>query len=150
MKELRTVVVFWSEAFNTCEPRPYFINECCFGDDLARWLIARMRANGVETDDEPGQEDFGWYFGYRTADGAYLFVLGHRPDEAVFNWIGWVERDCGFFAGLFGRARRIAQSGLDALHAALDGAAELRDVAWHRRSDFDRGDETQGAERPTS
>jgi hypothetical protein len=149
--ELRTTVLFKSTAFNTTERRPYFINDCCFGDDVARWLIARLRANGVETDPEPGQEDFGWYFGYRTQEGKYCFVLGYRPDDPAGDWIGTIERDCGLIASLLGgRSRGISQRSLDVIHEALHGATELTAVSWHRRSDFERGDETKGAPNPAA
>jgi hypothetical protein len=108
-----------------------------------------MRALGVETDAEPGQEDFGWYFGYRTVDRRYTLVLGYRPEEPDGDWIGTIERDCGLVASLFGgRARGIAPSAAEAVHAALHGAPELTRVEWHRQADFDRCDETQGAATP--
>ena len=80
---LRTLVMFRSSAFNTSERKPYFINDDCFGDDVARWMISRLRSLAIETDDEPAQEDFGWYFGFCTPDGSYSFVLGYRPDDPV-------------------------------------------------------------------
>src|SRR5437016_2303767 len=58
-RKMVTEAAFRSSAFNTSVVKPYFINECCFGDDLAEWMIARLRANGIQTDDKPGQEDFG-------------------------------------------------------------------------------------------
>jgi len=33
--EIRTIVSFNSAAFNMTEPKRYFINPCCFGDDVA-------------------------------------------------------------------------------------------------------------------
>lgn len=54
---MRTVVTFCSAAFNPTQPRPYFINPGCFGDDRARWLIGELRHQGLETDEKPDQED---------------------------------------------------------------------------------------------
>src|SRR5437764_5341273 len=54
---MNTEVRFRSTAFNCTEPRDYFINPCCFGDDVCRWLIRELRARGHRTADEPGQED---------------------------------------------------------------------------------------------
>jgi len=42
--EIRTVVTFESTAFNMITPRDYFVNPCCFGDDLAEWLIREISA----------------------------------------------------------------------------------------------------------
>jgi hypothetical protein len=53
---MRTFVTFESDAFNVTEHRDYFINPCCYGDDLAKWLIARLCAHGIRADAEPGQD----------------------------------------------------------------------------------------------
>ena len=41
-QEARAVVTFGSAAFNMAEPKDYFINPCCFGDDVANWLIGKV------------------------------------------------------------------------------------------------------------
>jgi hypothetical protein len=64
----RTLVTFKSSAFNTSEPKPYFINPGCYGDDVAKWLTRELRGRGFKTDEEPGQEDFGWYFNFEHGD----------------------------------------------------------------------------------
>lgn len=51
---IRTVVTFTSSYFNTTEPKDYFINPCCFGDDVAKWLIEQFKDRGVDTDENPG------------------------------------------------------------------------------------------------
>jgi hypothetical protein len=45
---MKTVATFQSSAFNTTVTKDYFINPECFGDDLARWLITRLRATGTK------------------------------------------------------------------------------------------------------
>jgi len=52
--EIRTVVTFESTAFNMTQPKDYFINACCFGDDLAEWLIGELRKQGIGTDEKLG------------------------------------------------------------------------------------------------
>jgi hypothetical protein len=39
-------LLFSTDRFNLSQPRPYFINDCCYGDDAARWLSERLRARG--------------------------------------------------------------------------------------------------------
>jgi hypothetical protein len=46
--KIRTVVTFESSLFNTSDPKDYFINPCCFGDDVAVWLAQQLRAKGYE------------------------------------------------------------------------------------------------------
>jgi hypothetical protein len=148
---MRTVVTFQSRSFNTTEPKEYFINECCFGDDLCKWLIQRLRANSIQTDDEPGQEDFGWYFEFTVPDGAHCLVLGFRPGDTDDDedWVGWIERSKGPLGSIFGgRNKGIASSALTAIHTVLSNASEISNVRWHEKADFDRGREELGSPTP--
>jgi hypothetical protein len=123
---MTTVVTFKSSAFNTSEEREYFVNPGTFGDDACRWIGRRLREQGVETDAEVGQEDFGSYFNYKVPEGAHWLVG----------------------SALGGRSRGIAASALHAIHRALTGAAEIRNVRWHDKDAFDRGQEDAGREAP--
>jgi len=67
MANAANCVVFESNAFNTSIEGENFINPGCFGDDVARWLIGQLRADGHVTE-EPRQEDFGWYFTSRSPE----------------------------------------------------------------------------------
>jgi hypothetical protein len=51
-------LIFSTDRFNLSSPRKYFINDCCYGDDAARWLVERLRARGLSVT-EPDQEDWG-------------------------------------------------------------------------------------------
>ena len=149
--EIRTTVTFEDPAFNTTEHRDYFINEGCYGDDLARALMEQLRSRGYQTDTEPGQEDFGWYFGFRAADADYQFVIGHRPadgtDPAV--WIGWLERKAGLIGTIFGaRNRGIQPAALSAIHFAISALPQVSDIRWHRKEDFKAGKEKLGQPSP--
>lgn len=140
LTRVREVVVFESDAFNASEPRPYFINPDCFGDDLARWLSNELSTRGVQIGDV-GQEDFGWYFD-ATANGAEHFVfVGLRPasDEDPAQWVVVVERR---------GSRGIASELAHAIDAALRAAAHVRNATWHWKSDFDAGREENGAPLP--
>ena len=48
-----------TDAFESRDPKPDFINERCFGEDFAGWLRARFVELG-DTVSEPIQEDWGW------------------------------------------------------------------------------------------
>jgi hypothetical protein len=145
---MRTVATFQSDAFNTTEERPYFINPCCFGDDVARWLVARLQRAGLRAGPEVGQEDFGWYFNFAVAEGEHCVVLGFRDDDDDSTWIAWVERRRGLLGSLLGRRRSgIAPGALEAVHDALQ-APEIRNVRWHEQANFDAGREELGAPNP--
>lgn len=128
---MRREASFRSSAFNTSQVRDYFVNDCCFGDDLAKWLIGRLRSAGVETDEEPGQEDFGWYFEFRVPAGKHCCILGYQEDEPEGLWHLWLERSRGLVGSLLGRrAHGIDEAALRAINDALASAPEIRDFEW--------------------
>jgi len=131
---MNTEVAFHSNAFNCTQPRDYFINDCCFGDDVCKWLIAQLRARGIATADKPGQEDFGWYFTF-TVDGAeHCFVVGFQPNDPAKGdrWLGSIERSVGFLRSIFGGRRRdISPKAVEAIDAALKSSTDIRKMVWH-------------------
>ena len=71
-------LIFSSDRFNLSEPKDYFINDCCYGDDVARWLGERLQLRGW-TVAEPDQEDWGWYFDARNGQTTYFVGVGGTP-----------------------------------------------------------------------
>ena len=144
---LRTLVTFESSAFNDSEPRDYFINECCFGDDVLRWLGERLRERGHSADREPTQEDFGWVLGYAVDGVRHQLIFGHRPgdgsdapderrgDPAI--WLGWVRRKRNPLAAIFGAEKMgIKPAAVRAIHDALSAPELIRNIRWHVERDF--------------
>jgi hypothetical protein len=148
---MRTVVTFESDAFNTDEPRDYFINECCYGDDVAQAIIEQLQFSGLRCEPEPDQEDFGWYLTFE-AQGSHQLVLGYRPDtDQSGTWIGWVERNEGILGSILGRRRRAVQTAAAlAVHEALVAMPSIRNVRWHTTKAFDTGHEEEGVPSPTA
>lgn len=147
---MRTVVTFRTARFNTTKTLENFINPCCYGEDLCNWLIDGLTEAGFECA-EPDQEDFGWYFNFETPDGQYCFVCGARSEDGEEPpvWIGWVERNSGVVASLFGaRNKNIAASATGAIHALLAASPDISEIRWHEKYDFDAGDEESGADTP--
>lgn len=132
--KMKTEVHFRGAAFNCTEPRDYFINPCCFGDDVARWLIERLRAQGLGTAEEPGQEDFGWFFTFFAGGAEHCFVIGFQDNDSVTGdqWLGFVERDTGFFSSIFGgRNRHISPEAIQAIDTALRSSPAIQRITWH-------------------
>jgi hypothetical protein len=139
---VKTVVTFKSAVFNSSEPKDYFINPSCFGDDVARWLSEQLRNKGYQAAATPCQEDFGWYFTFLVSGIEHCFVIGHRPgdDKSHGVWIGWLERSRSFFASLFkGRQRGIQLAAVQAIHEILSNSPQIQDVHWHSQRESDRG-----------
>lgn len=148
----RTIVTFQSDAFNTEVRRDYFINECCYGDDLCNWLIERLSADGVQCDVQADQEDHGWYFNFMLGMERYCFVCSYRQGDETDPgmWIGWIERAVGFMASIFGgRDKEISVEAPAKIHKALASNPQITEIRWHSKKTFDRGDETAGAPQPS-
>jgi hypothetical protein len=76
-------ILFETARFNCSEVKDHFINDCCFGEDMAGWLKERFNAKGIHAS-EPYQEDWGWELQVRDKFGSYYIGAGGNPlDEAV-------------------------------------------------------------------
>lgn len=145
---MRRHVTFSSESFNTTEPMVYFINDCCFGDDVARWLLEELRERGVSVAAEPDQEDFGWYISFEVEGQDYDFVITYRPadDGEQGVWIGTLERAVGLVATLLGgRKKGIQREAAELLHEILKSSPRVADVRWYT----DEGMETESDPSPS-
>jgi hypothetical protein len=128
---MRGEASFKSSAFNTSEVREYFINDCCFGDDLAKWLIAQLRKAGVETDDEPGQEDFGWFFNFNVPAGPHCCIVAYQEDDTDGIWHISLERKLGFIRSVFGaRGHGIDGQAIHAISQVLESTPEFKELHW--------------------
>ena len=88
----RDVILFQSDVFNTTQEHNYFINACCFGDDVARWFIGELQKRNVVVDAEPGQEDWGWYIFFTCDNVQYTLQIGHRPEEdGSDDWLCFIQ-----------------------------------------------------------
>ncbi len=118
---------------------------------MANWLLGELRKLGVKTDEQPGQEDFGWYLDFYVADIGHTCVILYRPgvDNDKGTWIGWLERKRGFIGSVLGtRSRGIDSLAAEMLHTVVARSSQIRDVRWHFQRDFDRGLEERGALEP--
>jgi len=123
--------------------RPFIqVSTRAASDDVAKWLISELRKDGLQTDEEPGQEDFGWYLNFEVLGASHTFIIGHRPsgESEAGTWIGWLERNRGFIASILGRRKHgIASSAVVAIHTILSRSPQIQDVLWHYQRDFDKG-----------
>jgi len=137
--KMRTEVHFRSTTFNCTESKDYFINDCCFGDDVARWLIHQLRSRGVRTADEPGQEDFGWYFTFYVGTTEHCFVVSFQPNDPSTGdqWLGWVERHKGLLGSILGgRKRGILPEAVQMIDVALKESPDIQRVTWYEPGNF--------------
>jgi hypothetical protein len=133
-------VTFVTALFNTTEVKDYFINDCCFGDDCAQWLIDKLKAqNGVQVDEEPGQEDWGWYFCAAVGPRRFLVGVGLCEDEDAPNtWLVFVESELGWL-----KRKLLGQTDhaelllvCEAFDHVLKSEPLISDVRWHEAADW--------------
>jgi len=158
-KALTTIVTFQSELFNKREPRDYFINPDCYGDDVCKFLIEKLRTKGIECDGQPKQEDWGWLFQFKVDGLRYAFNCSLRRDwpappdqpEEPWDeaWIGFVESREGGLLSIVGIGKKEIQiEATKQIHEVLRTSTGITSIMWHRPKDFDAGNEDLGLENP--
>ena len=99
-----------TDLFEHREVKPHFINDCCFGEDFAVWLIQRLAdlsSSGFELS-APIQEDYGWGF-WATRDKDKFWIalsyIGDGPTETPVQWVVSIAHDTGLnvFKKLFSK-----------------------------------------------
>jgi hypothetical protein len=115
---------FQSTAFNCTEPKDYFINPCCFGDDVGKWLSAKLIEQGYVCDDV-GQEDWGWYFMCNIRDQKYYVNIGYVEGE---GWRLLLEPYVPVFKKLFMRPEISAAALENVVREILKSSPEIHDV----------------------
>ena len=99
-----------TDLFEHREVRPHFINDCCFGEDFAAWLIRRLgdvSRSGFELS-APVQEDHGWGFWAKRGRRRFWIALsyvGGGPTVSPAQWVISIAHDAGIngFKNLFGK-----------------------------------------------
>ena len=77
-----------TDLFEHRQVKPHFINDCCFGEDFARWLRQRL-ANSEFESSNPIQEDYGWGLWITLEKDKFWIALsyvGDGPTEAPAQW----------------------------------------------------------------
>ena len=149
MTEPRTIVVFRSDAFNTTEQKPSFINDGCFGDDLARWLMTRLRALGVKTTTSQDKRTSAGtsVIGRRKGDTrSFSPIAPKRPLLASGSLQSNATAASSHRCSAGSLSRNISQQSLrTSCMPPSRTPPEVTAIAWHRQSDFDRRNESQGS-----
>jgi hypothetical protein len=73
-------ILFDSGRFNLSEVKEHFINPCCFGEDVAAWLAAKLTERGIQVR-SPYQEDWGWELPVRMPENSYYIGVGGNSAE---------------------------------------------------------------------
>jgi hypothetical protein len=137
---LRTHVTFRTDRFNRTDIRPYFINENCFGDDCAAWLVAGLREHGWTDLPDPWQEDWGWQTDTAREGHTYLISVGLMEDDTEPEWLVHVQEYTSFLTRLRGKAGPSAlQDLVVAIDRVIGSDADVDHVRWYFEDAFVRG-----------
>lgn len=96
-------VSFRTNLFESKEVKPHFINERCFGEDLANWIIDKFR-EGEFSFNELYQEDWGWEIEAKKDEEIFFVQIGIMDEsigEENAEWLISVEKPKPWFS--FGR-----------------------------------------------
>jgi hypothetical protein len=74
-------ISFRSNLFESKKIEPHFINDRCFGEDLANWLIHKLNENHFSLS-KPYQEDWGWEFEAKKDNEIFFIQIGIM-DESI-------------------------------------------------------------------
>jgi hypothetical protein len=75
-------LLFRTGRFNLSQVHEHFINPCCFGEDLAAWLQAKLADRDLRASD-PGQEDWGWYVRAKQGDDSYFLAVSGNSENGT-------------------------------------------------------------------
>ena len=144
--DITTTARFKSTRFRPLRPESEQVNPGVYGEELARWLAARLRERG---DAEPrvDYEDFAWLVELGLGAGdAWIFCANEYGSSDVWmidvrprpRFLGWFRSPAVTPDDLFGLCRR--------LHVILSSEATVTDLEWVRVGK--RGQESDPSARP--
>jgi hypothetical protein len=81
-------LLFRTGRFNLSKVQQHFINSCCFGEDLARWLRGKLSERGVRAE-EAYQEDWGWELRAEDDGKRYYVGVGGNSDDGTSDLGEW-------------------------------------------------------------
>jgi hypothetical protein len=100
MDAMDDAITIETDIFEHKAVKPHFINDCCFGEDFAAWLLRELSllAESGFTFSEPIQEDYGWGFWATNGKDPFWIALsyvGDGPQEPPAQWVVSVTYDAG-------------------------------------------------------
>jgi hypothetical protein len=126
-------LLFKTARFNLSKIDETFINPCCFGEDLARWLGEALLERKFEIS-EPYQEDWGWELPVKNESaGYYLCMSGYADDEGANSNAGeWriiIEKRRSIGQRLTGKGKiESSDRMLVSVREILEAEPDIRDV----------------------
>jgi hypothetical protein len=144
--DMTTSARFESTRFRPLRPEDEQVNPGVYGEELARWLAARL-AESEGTQPRVDYEDWAWLVEVAVGKGhAWICCANEYGSDDVWmidvrqrpRLLGWLRRAGVAPDEMFGLCRR--------LHVILSSDATITKLEWFRMSR--RGEETEPSPRP--
>lgn len=100
-------------------------------EELPRSLTHALKQMSVDADSHVATEDEGWAVTFRRNGVGYRFCSRFDVTSEPLDCMGWLERDTGFLASLFGSRETHTYPDIEPIiQSALAGLPTVRGVAW--------------------
>jgi hypothetical protein len=128
----RPDILFKTGRFNLSKVGEHFINPCCFGEDLAMWLLAKLGGRNIEAR-PPYQEDWGWELPAKQGSESYYLCMSgnsnNGPTKNDGEWRIIVEKRRSIWQRVSGAGKIAADDAMVRLiEEILSGESTIRDV----------------------
>lgn len=115
----------------------HFINDNCFGEDVAAWIVEKvLGSNGGFEFLDLYQEDWGWAIELTRAGHYFMFGIGiidEAPPAVEAEWVVTISCEVGILKRLFTRQKPDV-AGVDELARILDEALKntpgISEIVW--------------------
>jgi hypothetical protein len=128
---MKSQISFTTDLFESKEVQAHFINDRCFGEDLARWFVDAA-SGGAFSFSEPFQEDWGWAVSAEAKGEKFVIAFGIM-DESIgqdqADWLITIEkiRRWKFFGS---KDSRLRGELCDLVQNVLRDKAHIREIRW--------------------
>lgn len=128
---MKSQISFTTDLFESKQVQPHFINDRCFGEDLAHWFV-EAASGGAFSFSEPFQEDWGWAVLAQANDEKFVVGFGIM-DESIgddqADWLITIEkpRRWIFFAP---KDSQLRGELCDLVQNVLRDKAHIREIRW--------------------
>lgn len=124
-------ITFITDLFESKEVKAHFVNDRCFGEDLAHWLVEKSKGSEFVFG-EPFQEDWGWAVFAEANSEKFVIGFGIMDEsigEVNADWTITVDKMRKWM--LFGSNDSPLRARLcDLIQNILRNEPEIREVRW--------------------
>lgn len=113
------------------------------GEELAEFLAANLREQGLNIHVADNYEDFAWLLEFKESSPTPWILVGHVGED-VYEWLVQITSGVTWLGRLFGRSdKELREKVAEKLHSTIDSHSSFSDIRWHQ-GDFANAGWTPG------